>query len=272
MDFYSIDFYVERTIKFLIAYSPKVIAALLTLIIGLFIIKMFRKLMTTLMTKREMEPTLLKFLTDLFTWVMRILLFVSVVTKLGVETSSFVAIIGAASLAVGLSLQGSLSNFAGGMLIILFKPFKVGHTIEAQGVNGIVMEIQIFVTRILTGNGQTVFVPNGALSNGVITNFTYQGNRRAELTISISYSSDVTIAMKIIQYTMEENPLILKEPAPAVAIKELGANVILVIRPWAKNADFGNMTSEILRQCKEALQNGGIEIPNGVSEIKIKND
>ena len=156
--------------ELVIEYSPKLISAILILIVGLYAIRFINRLVRRIMVKRELDPTLSKFLADILLWVLRVLLFVTFISKLGIETSSFVAILGAAGLAVGLSLQGSLSNFAGGMLIILFKPFKVGDTIEAQGVIGTVSEIQIFVTRLISGNNQTIFVPNGVLSNGTIIN------------------------------------------------------------------------------------------------------
>src|SRR6187402_2829091 len=179
-------------------YSPQVISALIILFIGLYAIRIINRLIRKIMIKRNLDPTLSKFLADILLWVLRVLLFVTFIDKLGIGTSSFVAILGAMGLAVGLSLQGSLSNFAGGMLIIVFKPFKVGDTIEAQGVIATVLEIQIFVTKMLTGNNQTVFVPNGALSNGTIINYSMQGERRADLTFAVSYDSDIKKAKDIL--------------------------------------------------------------------------
>ena len=154
-----IEQYSASFIKALIDYSPKLIAAILLLFIGIWVIRLINKVSRKIMIKREIEPTLIKFLSDVLFWGLRIILFIAVISKLGIESSSFVAILGAAGLAVGLSLQGSLSNFAGGMLIILFKPFKLGDVIEAQGVTGTVIDIQMFVSQILTANNQVVFVP-----------------------------------------------------------------------------------------------------------------
>ena len=168
---HSFTEYVDQFIKLLIDYSPKLITALIILFIGLYAVRLINRLVRKIMVKRELDPTLSTFLADSLLWTLRFLLFVTFISKLGIETSSFVAILGAIGLAVGLSLQGSLSNFAGGMLIILFKPFRVGDSIEAQGVAGTVSEIQIFVTKLITGSNQTIFIPNGILSNGVITNF-----------------------------------------------------------------------------------------------------
>lgn len=213
------------------------------------------------MEKRNLDPTLTKFLADILLWALRILLFVTFISNLGIETSSFVAILGAMGLAVGLSLQGSLSNFAGGMLIIVFKPFKVGDTIEAQGVIATVLEIQIFVTKMLTGNNQTVFVPNGALSNGTIINYSMQGERRADLTFSVSYDSDIKKAKDILLEVLNKNPKVLQKPAPEVFVKNLSASSVdFAVRPWAKNANYGAVFSETLEDCKTALDQAGISV------------
>lgn len=213
------------------------------------------------MEKRNLDPTLTKFLADILLWALRILLFVTFISNLGIETSSFVAILGAMGLAIGLSLQGSLSNFAGGMLIIVFKPFKVGDTIEAQGVIATVLEIQIFVTKMITANNQTVFVPNGALSNGNIINYSMQGERRADLTFAVSYDSDIKKAKEILLDVLVQNPKVLKKPAPEVFVKNLSASSVdFAVRPWAKNADYGSVFTETLENCKAALDQAGIAV------------
>ncbi len=253
--------YVTRFVDILVDYSPKLISAFLILFVGLYAIRLINRIIRKVMIQRNLDPTLTKFLSDILLWALRILLFVTFISKLGIETSSFVAILGAMGLAVGLSLQGSLSNFAGGMLIIVFKPFKVGDTIEAQGVVATVLEIQIFVTKMLTGNNQTVFVPNGALSNGNIINYSMQGERRADLTFSISYDSDIKKAKDILLDVLNKNPKILKSPAPEVFVKNLSASSIdFAVRPWAKNANYGSVFSETLENCKTALDEAGIAI------------
>ncbi|CAM3622621.1 mechanosensitive ion channel family protein [Flavobacterium chungbukense] len=253
--------YISRFIDILVDYSPKLISAFIILFVGLYAIRLINRIMRKVMIQRNLDPTLTKFLADILLWALRILLFVTFISKLGIETSSFVAILGAMGLAVGLSLQGSLSNFAGGMLIIVFKPFKVGDTIEAQGVIATVLEIQIFVTKMLTGNNQTVFVPNGALSNGNIINYSMQGERRADLTFSISYDSDIKKAKDILLDVLNNNPKILKTPAPEVFVKNLSASSIdFAVRPWAKNANYGAVFSETLENCKTALDEAGISI------------
>ena len=253
--------YANRFVNVLLDYSPKLISAFLILFIGLYAIRLTNRIIRKIMIKRNLDPTLTKFLTDILLWALRVLLFVTFISKLGIETSSFVAILGAMGLAVGLSLQGSLSNFAGGMLIILFKPFKVGDTIEAQGIIATVIEIQIFVTKLITGNNQTVFIPNGALSNGNIINYSMQGERKADLTFAVSYDSDIKKTKDILLNVLLKNPKVLINPAPEVFVKNLtSSSVEFAVRPWAKNENYGEVFSETLENCKTALDEAGIAI------------
>ena len=180
----------NKTSHAILAFWPHLLSAIITLVIGLLIIKIFRKIMMRLIESKKFDTTLLKFVMDVLIWTFRALLFVSVITKLGVETSVFVAAIGAAGLAIGLSLQGSLANFAGGLLIILFKPLRVGDYIEAQGESGTVAAIFIFSTKIITPNNQSVYMPNGPLSNGIIRNFSKEMTRRTDITLSVNHNSD----------------------------------------------------------------------------------
>ncbi|WP_290859986.1 mechanosensitive ion channel domain-containing protein [Flavobacterium sp.] len=255
----------------LIEYSPRLISAAIIFVVGWTVIKLIKKLIMRIMVKREMEPTLSKFLADILIWTLKILLFVTVISRLGVENSSFVAIIGAAGLAVGLSLQGSLSNFAGGVLIIMFKPFKVGDFIEAQGVMGTVKQIQIFVTQLSTVDNQVIFVPNGVLSNGTIINYTYATTRRADLTVAISYGSNIKRAKEIAMEVMEKHPMVLKDPAPIVLVKDLAESSInLAVRPWSELPDFFEMRSDVLEQIKNEFDANGITIPFPQRDIHIK--
>lgn len=253
--------YATRFIEVFLDYSPKLISAFLILFIGLYAVRLINGIIRKIMTKRNLDPTLSSFLADILLWALRILLFVTFISKLGIETSSFVAILGAMGLAIGLSLQGSLSNFAGGMLIIVFKPFKVGDTIEAQGITATVVEIQIFVTKLITGNNQTVFVPNGALSNGTIVNYSMQGERKADLIFAVSYDSDIKKTKEILLDVLISNPKVLKNPAPDVFVSNLTASSVeFAVRPWAKNENYGAVISETLENCKIALDNAGIAI------------
>ncbi|WP_112113293.1 mechanosensitive ion channel family protein [Flavobacterium aciduliphilum] len=259
--FFSADNYIKEFFKVLMEYSPKLVSAFIILAVGLYGIRFINRLSLKIMVKREFDPTLSKFLADILIWALRVLLFVTFISKLGIETSSFVAILGAAGLAIGMSLQGSLSNFAGGMLIIVFKPFRVGDTIEAQGVVGTVSEIQIFVTRIISANNQTILIPNGILSNGIITNFSVAGMRRLDLSFSLSYETNIKEAKDLILEVVCKHPKVLKQPEPVVVVRELTDNAIhLAIRPWAKNEDFGMVSSDLLEQCKNMFDEKGITI------------
>ncbi len=258
---HSFEEYVNEFINALIAYSPKLISAIFILIVGLYGIRLINRMVKKIMLKNDFDPTLSRFLASSLLWALRLLLFITVISRLGIESSSFVAILGAAGLAVGLSLQGSLSNFAGGVLIILFKPFRVGDSIEAQGVAGTVNEIQIFTTKLLTSNNQTIFIPNGILSNGIIINYSLQGIRRADLVFSLSYDTNIKTAKDIVMEVMINHPKVLKNPLPAVSVKNLtDTSIVLAIQPWAKNADFSSMSSDILEQCKDAFDNAEISI------------
>lgn len=255
-----IDQYTNSLTKVLIDYAPKLVAAIVLLIVGIWAIRFITSILRKIMIRREVEPTLIEFLSDIIFWGLRIILFIAVISKLGVESSSFITILGAAGLAVGLSLQGSLSNFAGGMLIILFKPFKLGDTIEAQGVVGSVLDIQIFVTQLLTSNNQVIFIPNGALSNGIIINYSQQTTRRTDLTLGISYDTNIKEAKDIITNILNTNPKILKQPEAVVVVRELtDSGIKLAIRAWSKNEDFAEISAAVLEDCKTAFDESKID-------------
>jgi len=239
----------------LIDYSPRVVSAVLIALIGIWAIRIFSKVAEKIMLKRELEPTLIQFILDILVWGVRILLFVTVISRLGIETSSFVAILGAIGLAVGMSLQGSLSNFAGGMLIIMFKPFKVGDNIEAQGEIGKVMEIHIFTTKILTAQNQIIYIPNGVLSNGKIKNFSQKNTRRSDLIVRTGYDSNIKTVKSELETIAKNHPKVLKSPAPEVTVNELtDTTVNLSVRVWVKNADLSLVNSDILEQSKSVIK------------------
>ena len=257
----SLTEYLKKFSEIIIDYSPKLITALFVLFIGLYTIRIINRVVRKIMLKRELDATLSKFLADILLWILRMLLFVTFISKLGIETSSFVAILGAVGLAIGLALQGSLSNFAGGILIILFKPFRVGDTIEAQNAIGKVIEIQIFVTKLITVNNQTIFIPNGILSNGVIINYSVEGKRRADLVFSLSYETNIKEAKNIVLKVMQSHPKVLKNPEPTIAVKELTNSAIhIAVRPWIKNEDFILVSSDIIENCKLAFDEAKISL------------
>lgn len=254
--------YLDKGLDLIIEYSPKVITALIILLIGLWLIKIITKYARKMMRKRDMDETLQKFLGDLLNWTLKALLFVTVISQLGVATSSFVAILGAAGLAVGLALQGSLANFAGGVLIMIFKPFKVGDLIEAQGEIGVVKEIQIFVTKLLTPGNKLAIIPNGTLSNGNIVNYTEEGKLRVDLTFGVAYDTDIKQTKDVLMNVLTSNEKVLKDPAPAVTVSELAdSSVNFAVRPWAKPEHYWDVYFETTENVKNALDASGIEIP-----------
>lgn len=264
--------YWQKTIHAATAFWPHLLSAVITLIIGMIIIKLFKKVMLRLSNAGRFDTTLLKFIMDVLIWTFRALLFISIITKLGVETSAFVAVIGAAGLAIGLSLQGSLANFAGGLLIILFKPLRVGDYIEAQGEAGTVAAIFIFSTKIITPNNQSVYMPNGALSNGIIRNFSKEMLRRTEITLSVNHNSDITLVKSVIFETLKADKRILENPEPIILIKDLTAEAVLLsVFAWTTNADFGFVVSDFYQAIKKAFTDNQIKIPASKTEITVEN-
>lgn len=245
-----------------IEYAPKVIAALVILIVGLFVIRLLVRFSRKLMAKRGIDGTLQKFLGDLLSWTLKILLFVVVASKLGVETTSFAAIIGAAGLAIGLALQGSLSNFAGGVLIMIFKPYKIGDFIEAQGVMGTVKEIQIFTTHVNTVGNKLAIIPNGQLSNGNIINYSAEEKRRVDMVFGVSYDADIKQTKALLMELITSHPKVLKDPEPMVKVLELAdSSVNFAVRPWVKTEDYWDVFFDTMENGKIALDEAGIEIP-----------
>ncbi|WP_375240481.1 mechanosensitive ion channel family protein [Polaribacter sp.] len=254
--------HIENIKEVLVEYTPKVLMALAMLIIGLVVIKIIINTTTKILKKRNVDVTLQKFLGNLLNWVLKILLFITVIAKLGVETASFAAIIAAAGLAVGLALQGSLANFAGGVLIMIFKPMKVGDLIQAQGETGVVKEIEIFTTKLTGLSNREIIIPNGALSNGNIINFTTEGTRRVDLVFGVSYDADIKQTKDVLLNVLTSHPNILKDPAPSVTVLELAdSSVNFAVRPWCNTEDYWKVYFDVTENTKIALDNAGIEIP-----------
>ncbi|OIQ21781.1 MAG: mechanosensitive ion channel protein MscS [Flavobacterium sp. MedPE-SWcel] len=262
----------ERLNESITNFFPNLIKTACILIIGLIVIKFVKWSMKKLMTRKEdMDPTLIKFTMDILTWGLRGLLFIMIVSALGVETSAFVALLGAAGLAIGLSLQGSLSNFAGGVLIMLFKPFRVGDFITAQGEGGTVTEIQILYTKLLTTTNQVIFIPNGSLSNGNITNFSKEPIRKADLTIGVGYNSDIKQVKNTLGRIIAMDKAILNDPEPIIRVKELAdSSVNFQIFVWSTNEDYWQMLSDFKENTKIEFDKEGIEIPFPQQDLNIK--
>lgn len=269
----NLDTYIAGFVDHLVAFIPNFITAVTIFIGGIIAIKILRKAITRILSTRDIDPTFLKFILDVCTWIIRAMLFIAIIQQLGVETSSFVAALGAAGLAVGLSLQGSLSNFAGGLLIVLFKPFRVGDYIEAQGQAGTVQSIQIFSTQLLTGNNQVVYLPNGTLSNNTIKNFSQEPLRRAEIALSVSYNSNLKQVKDVILSVIDGDQKILRAPAPAIEIKDLSENgVVLNIQLWSERGNHGAVVSDFYENIKTAFDAASIDIPFPQRELHIKSN
>ena len=254
--------YFDNLKKLVIEYTPKILVALAILIIGLLVIKLVIKVAKKAMAKSGIDVTLQKFLGNLIGWALKILLIIAVISKLGVETTSFAAIIAAAGLAVGLALQGSLANFAGGILIMIFKPFKLGDFIEAQGESGTVKEIEIFTTKLNTTDNKEIIIPNGTLSNGNIVNYSTEATRRVDFTFGVGYDSDIKKTKDILYGILDEHPLVLKTPVAAVNLSELGdSSLNFFTRGWVKKEDYWTVKFEVMEQAKEAFDKAGIDIP-----------
>lgn len=268
----DIQKWIDKGLDFIVDFGPKVIGAILIWIIGSWIIKKLIKGITKLMSVRNYDESLQKFLANLLGWILKIVLILAVLGTVGVETTSFAAIIAAAGLAVGLALQGSLANFAGGVLIMIFKPFKIGDLIEAQGVLGVVKEIEIFTTKLSTPENKEAIIPNGTLSNGNIINYTSQGKLRVDLNIGIGYGDDMKKAKDVVMKALIDNPKVLKDPAPTVAVSELGDNAVnLVVRPFANVDDYWDVYFSALEDSKNALDEAGISIPYPQRDVHIHN-
>ena len=264
--------YYDMAIEMAMGYGPKLLLAIITLFVGHKIIKFILKIINKSFDKHNTELSLRYFLRSLVEWVLKILLYISVASIVGIETTSFVAIIGAAGLAIGLSLQGSLANFAGGVLILIFRPYKVGDFIEAQGYIGTVKEVKIFVTILTTPQNRVVIIPNAVMSNGSLTNYSVHDTVRVDLTIGISYDANIKEAKDVFLSILKENKKVLSDPAPMIVVGELGdSSVNIHVRPWVKTPDYWDVYFEVLEECKLRLDAAGIGIPYPQTDVYLHN-
>lgn len=250
----------NQAISLIMTYAPKVLLAVVTLIVGLWLINRLVGVLDNKLGKKD--PTLNKFLCGLTSAILKILLVISVASMIGIATTSFIAVIGAAGLAVGLALQGSLANFAGGVLILIFKPFKVGDTIEAQGYLGAVDEISILYTIVNTFDNRRIVIPNGSLSNATLVNVSIYDKRRCDMTFGISYDDDIDKAKDILKRLMEEDERSLGDPAPRICVGGLGdSSVNLMFRVWVATDDLWPYYWDMQEKVKKAFDAADITIP-----------
>jgi len=252
----------EKWLELGLDYGLKILGAVIIWIIGSWVIKKLLNTTKKLMSKKNYDESLQKFLLNLLGWIFKIILIVVILGTIGIETTSFAAILAAAGLAIGLALQGSLGNFAGGVLLMIFKPIKIGDLIEAQGELGVVKEIEIFTTKLTGLSNREIIIPNGALSNGNIINYTTEGTRRVDLTFGVGYESDIKKTKEVLMNVLTSHPKVLQTPAPTVNVSELAdSSINFAVRPWSTTDDYWDVYFGITEDVKIALDKAGIEIP-----------
>lgn len=262
LDVAEVSAHVDTAIEMTMLYLPQLLLAVVVLLVGLWIINRMVKLMASGMERSKAEPTLARFLQSLVSITLKALLFISVASMVGIATTSFIAVLGAAGLAVGLALQGSLANFAGGVLVLLFRPFKVGDFITAQGVSGTVTEIQIFSTIMKTPDNVRIIVPNGAISNGIINNFSAEPTRRVDFVFGIGYGDDMAKAKAVIAEVVQADERVFEDPQPQIVVSNLGeSSVDITVRVWTNAADYWGVKFHLTEAVKLAFDAADITIP-----------
>lgn len=256
-------------------YGPKLVGAILVLIIGSWIIKAVLGGVRKMMDKKEMDPSLKSFVVSLIGMILKILLFISVLTMIGIEMTSFIAILGAAGIAIGMALSGTLQNFAGGVMILIFKPFKVGDVIDAQGYVGGVKEIQIFNTILKTPDNKTIIIPNGGLSTGSMTNFSTEPKRRVDFVFGIGYGDSVDKAREVLMGLINADERILKEgsEAPVIVVGGLGdSSVDLTVRVWTEAVNYWGIYFDMNEKVYNAFNEAGLNIPYPQMDVHVHKD
>lgn len=259
----------QSWIPMIMEYGSRVLLAVITLAIGWWLINVFTHRVGRLLAIRNADLALQHFVTSLANIALKVMLIVSVASMIGVATTSFVAAIGAATLAIGLALQGSLANFAGGVLILLFRPFRIGDWIEAQGTSGTVDSIQIFHTVLRTGDNKTVIVPNGILSNGIITNTNRQPTRKVVFDVGVDYDADLQKAREVL-LELAKDPRVLADPEAVAVVSTLGDSSITVsLRCWTKTSDYWDVMFLFNELARDRLKAAGIDIPFPQRVIRV---
>ncbi|MCK5852524.1 mechanosensitive ion channel [bacterium] len=256
--------------EWLAMYGLKVVAAVAILVIGWIAARVIRSIFRRILLKSQMDKTLISFLTSVSYVTIMVFVIIAALGKLGMQTASFIAIIGAAGLAIGLALQGALTNFASGVLMIIFKPIKLGDFIDAAGTMGVVDEIGIFTTILKSPDNKKIIVPNGKLTKDNITNFTAENQRRVDLVAGVSYNDDLDKVRKVLESILSEDDRILKDPAPTIGVLELAdSSVNLAVRPWVSTPDYWDVFFAIQEKIKKRFDAEGISIPFPQQDVHI---
>lgn len=254
--------YSQNVLEYITIYGLRILSAILILVVGLWLIKRITKFLHKIMHQRGMDASLIPFLITITNILLKIILVIAVISQIGIEATSFLAILGSAGIAIGLALQGSLSNFAGGVLLLTVRPFRVGDFIDAQGQSGKVHEINIFNTIIKTGDNKTIFIPNGPLASGTIVNYDLEENRRVDMKFVIDYRNDVEKAREILKEIMRKDIRILDDPAPMVAVSEVtDSGLSLIVRAWVNHQDYWDVFYAMQEQVKIEFQKEQIKAP-----------
>jgi small conductance mechanosensitive channel len=262
--------YVETLINLFVVWGPKLAGAILALIIGLWLANMITGGLSRSMEKSEVDPSLRPFLKSLVSTLLKVLVVVSVLGMVGIQMTSFIAILGAAGLAVGMALSGTLQNFAGGVMILIFKPFKVGDFIEAQGYAGTVNAIQIFNTILKTPDNKTIIIPNGGLSTASMVNYSTEPTRRVDWTFGIAYGDDIDKAKEVLRSLLATNESVLKDPAPFVELGELAdSSVNFTVRAWVNAADYWTVHFYMLDMVYRRFAEEGLNIPFPQMDVHV---
>jgi len=260
----------EQAQELVALYGLKMVAAIAIFIIGKWVAKIVKNVVTKMMTKGKTDPTVIGFASNIVYVAMMAFVVLAALGQLGIETTSFIAILGAAGLAIGLALQGSLSNFAAGFLMIIFRPFKVGDFIEGAGVAGVVEEISIFTTTMKTGDNKTIIIPNSSLSSGNIINYSTKETRRVDLTVGVSYDADLKHVKDVLEDLIAAEERILKDPEHMVAVTELAADSVnLVMRMWVNSGDYWPVMFAMTEAVKLRLDKEGIGIPYQQRDVHV---
>jgi small conductance mechanosensitive channel len=269
----DVNKYADMAQALVTAYGLKIIAAIVIFVIGKWLARVLSRSVGKAMNRAKADQVLVKFVVNLAYAALLAFVVLAALAQLGIQTTSFIAIIGAAGLAIGLALQGSLSNFAAGVMLIIFRPFKVGDYIEAAGTAGSVEEIMIFSTKLKSPDNKQLYIPNGSIIAGTIVNYSAKEQRRVDLVFGCGYGDDIKKAKALLEAIVKENPLVLDEPAPTIGVLELGdSSVNFVVRPWVATSDYWDVHYQITEEVKQRFDEAGISIPFPQRDVHLINN
>ncbi|MEZ5691447.1 MAG: mechanosensitive ion channel [Rickettsiales bacterium] len=264
------DINTEQLTAYIAEYGLKILLALAIFIIGKWVAKRIVNIVKKSMGRASVDEMLVSFIGNIAYALIMAFVIIAAISELGIETTSIAAIFAAAGLAIGLALQGSLSNFAAGVMVVIFRPFRTGDFVELAGTSGVVKDINIFTTTLKTGDNKTIIIPNSAATSGSITNYSTEENRRIDLVFGCGYNDDLKKVRKVLESVVESNSKVLKDPAVTIAVSELGASSVdFIVRPWVKTADYWAARFEIVEAVKEAFDKEGISIPYPQQDVHM---